>query len=167
MFVILCGLPDRNKYTRHAELPRHHRRMAGRAAVTGQDAFGSQHTMYIVRLGLRAHHDHRFPGLTPFLCQISIEGDDPDDCVRRRIHAFGEPLTCPFRGIFLFRVELWVQQLGDLFRRDTHDRFLPRDQTFFCHIYGDSHGGTRGTLAIPGLEHPQFAHRARYAVHRV
>ena len=55
------------------------------------------------------------------------------------------------------RVELVAQQLVDMCRLDPRERLALGDDALFDHVRRDAHGGRRGALAGPRLEHVQPA----------
>ena len=142
----------------HAELAGNHRGVGGGAAFAGQDALGSQHTVHVIRLGERAHHDHiLLVFLGHALSGVGVEVDLANRRARGGIHALGVQAAF-FLGCFLgFQVELRVQQGIDLLGGDAHDGFFLGDQAFVGHIHGDLDRGLGGALAVAGLQHPQLA----------
>ena len=87
---------------RRPELTGHHGRMTGRPAVAGENAFGGDHAVDIVRLGFRADHDHRLPFLAPFLGGIGIKDGQAHGGARAGIDGlFDQPAVPRPRAWFL------------------------------------------------------------------
>ncbi len=140
-------------HARLAQLPRHHCRMAGRAAFRRQDTLGRQHTVHIARLGQRAHQDHWLAFLALGFGGVGIEVDLAHCRARRGIQALGHRLDL-FQHLL---VEARVQQLIDHVGGDARHGFGGRDQPFVHHVHGDLDCRGCRALAATGLQHPQLA----------
>ncbi len=138
---------------RLAELARHQRRVAGAAAAAGEDAFGGEHAVHVVGLGLRPHHDDRPVALLrPGDGGIGVEGDHADGGARRDVEALGDQPRLLAGG----RLELRMQEEFHLLRLDAAHRLFLVDEAFVDHVDGDAHFGLGRALAVARLQDPQL-----------
>ena len=121
------------------------------AAVRRENALSGVHARQIVRIGLPANENDL---ATLGLGSHGI-GRGEDDFAHRGTRAGVEPLGD--HVVLHLLVELRMQQLVELGRIDTQDRFLRADHVFVDHVDRDLQGSARGALADAGLEHPKLA----------
>jgi len=136
-----------------AELAGDQRRVAGAAAAAGEDAVRGEHAVHVVRLRLRADHDHGAAALGPALGGVGIERDAADGGSGRDVQTGGQLDRRLARGGRELRVEEHVDLLG----RDAADRFAAPDQALLGHVDRDADLGLRGALAVARLEQPELA----------
>ena len=144
--------------------------MTGGTTATGQNAFGRNHAVNIIGLGLRAHHDHRFALFGPLFGRIGIKDGHADCGARAGVDRFfNQQVTGILRRFFNFTTKLGVEQHVNLSWFDAHQRGFLVDQTFGDHVNSDLDLGAGGALAITGLQHPEFAlfNRKLYILHLV
>ena len=128
--------------------------VAGAPAAAGEDAFGGQHAMYIVRLGFGANHDHIAAIFArPFFGQVGVKGDDAHGRAGGDVEAGGNGVGFTQGGQFKLGMEEEVY-LGGL---DAADGDFLVDEAFFDHVHGDADFRLGGALAIAGLQQPQLA----------
>ena len=116
---------------RRAELAGDHGGVAGGATAAGEDALGGDHAVDIVGLGFWADHDDGFACFAPLGGGVGVKYGHTDRGARASIDGFGDqPAAFLARALLDFGGELRVQELVDLFGRDTADGLLLVDQTF-------------------------------------
>jgi hypothetical protein len=129
---------------RLAELAGDQRGMTGATSPAGQNAFGGQHAVNIVRLGFGPHHDDFFVRvLGPRFGQIRIQGHhSPTAAPGDTLRPAGQQCPAGFGGGFGLVFKLGVQKEVDLFRSDAQDGFFPGDQPLFGHVNGNADSRT-------------------------
>ncbi len=131
--------------------------MTGRASLAGQDAFGSQHAVHVIRLGEGTDHNHVLATLAPLLSQVGIEGNHTHRRAGGSIDAFGQSLAMGSGLPLGFHIKLRVEQGIHIGRLNTHDGLFTADQAFIGHVDRDLDGCLGGALTVTGLQHPQPA----------
>ncbi len=138
-----CGSCDRG--TAHAAGDE--RRVAGLAALAGEDPARRKEAGDVVRLGERAHEDHVAPlgrGAHRVGC---AQRDLALGCAWRSGDAGGDHLVVGAR------VERRVQQRVERRGVDRGDRLLAIEQTLGHSIHCKAHSRLRGTLRVARLQH--------------
>src|SRR3972149_1220756 len=148
------GGPPPADARRLAELTGDQRRMRRAPAAAGQDSVGRQHPVDVVRLGLRAGHDHlAFLFFGPAFGDVGVEGDHPYRRPGRDVQPAGDVIGRLARRAFELRVQVEVDLVG----LHALDGRLACDQLLGHHVDGDAHFGLRRALGVARLEHPQLA----------
>ena len=128
--------------------------MAGAPSPAGEDPLGGEHAVHVVRLGLRADHDHLLALLLgPPLGQVGVEGGHAHRRPGGDVQAVGQP-DGPLAGL---GTELRVQEEVHLIGRDPHHRLPAGDEALLGLVHGDAHRRLRGPLAVAGLQQPELA----------
>ena len=128
-----------------------HRRVAGLAAATGQDALGRDHAAQIVRVGLPADQDHL---LARPLHSTAVSESNTTWPTAAPGEAF---IPC---AIFVRPrrvVEPREHQLGQLGAGYPLQGLVQVDQALVDELGRDPEGRRRGPFADSGLQHPQLA----------
>jgi len=158
---LALGHVDRDiRSTNHAwntKLAGNHRSVRRGTTLTGEDAFGCEHSVYIIRLGEWANHDDiLFFNIVHLFNQVGIKVN-PSNCrARRGIDTLGV-VSSFTTGFFNVGVgELGMQHLVNLLSSNPVEGCFLVDQTFLNHIMRNFNGGFCRTFTVAGLEHPEF-----------
>ena len=89
----------------------------------------------------------------PFLCIVRVE----DNLSARSARRSGQTLGDDFRFLERVLVEDRVEQLVQFLRLAAHDSLFLADDAFAYEVHSNLHHGRTGTLAVTGLEEPEFA----------
>ena len=153
----LRGVVDRQLVTagdaRLADLARHDRGVARRAAASGQDALGHGHAVEVIGRGLDPDEDDALAAGDPLDRDVGIEHGTPDRRARRGVETLGDARRLRARP----RIELVAQELVHVGRLDPGERLLLRDPALVDEVGGDLHRRGRGPLRAPRLEHVQLS----------
>ena len=123
----------------------------GLAAAAGQDAFGGDHAVEVVGVGLASDQDDLLTRVRPLHGGVGVEDDLADGRTGRGVHALGQELA---GGVVLEGGEHQLCQLG---AGDALQGLGLVDQALVDELGRDPEGRPRGPLADPGLQHPQLA----------
>ncbi len=124
------------------------RGVGGHTATSGEDSFGVDHADDVLGRGFRADKDDFLASVMPFFALISGENDGTGASAR----GGGETVDNGIVGLEVSGVESRVEQVIELLRLDAEDRFFFVDQAFVDKVASDLESGTRGALAVTGLE---------------
>ncbi|MPM41773.1 hypothetical protein SDC9_88432 [bioreactor metagenome] len=159
-----CAFFEVNDYrggannTGNTELAGNHSSVRGGATFRGEDTFGCEHTMHVIRFGEGANHNGVLALFFSHLFgQVCIKVDLSNSSARRSIHTIGKPAAGFLGSCFGFGSELRVQQGINIISGNAFDRFFFADQPFVHHIHSDLHSGASSAFAIAALQHPQAA----------
>ena len=136
---------------RLAGAPGHDRGVGGLPAPGREDPLGRIHPADVVGFGHRPHEDDAVAGGRPFLGGAGIEDRLARRGAGRCVEAGGDDVDLGLG------IPLGMQELVEGGRVHPQDRLLLRDLPFLHEVHGDLHGGGRGPLADPGLQHPELA----------
>ena len=131
----------------------HNSCVAGHTAACGKDTLGCRHTCEVFRAGLDTNHDDFVSVLVPLLCVVSVEDNLSARSARRSRQTLGDD----FRFLQRILVEDRVEQLVQFLRFAAHDSLFLADDAFAYEVHSNLHHGSTGTLAVTGLEEPEFA----------
>ena len=141
--------------TAGAHAARDDRRVRGHTAANGQDALRIVHTLDVFGRGFETDEND-------FLFAFV---DDPvggvfgseDDLAARRAGRGGKSVPDGLRRFERLRVELGMQKSVELFGVNHADGFFIGNHTLVDEVARDFERRSRGTLAVSGLEHEEFA----------
>ncbi len=148
-------------HRRQAQAARHHRRVAARAATTGQDALGHQHAVDVVGAGLLAHQNNALASFAGGLGAVGVEDRFADRRAWRGVDAAGPARASRLRPALCASVEARQQELHHLSGLDALDRLLLADQPLADHVHRDLDRRGGRALGRARLEHVEVA-RARW-----
>ena len=126
-------------------------RMAGLAAMAGQDALSGNHTLEVIRIRFPAHENDRMALVRTLDGVIGAEHDLTHRSARARVQSARQHLKrC--RGI-----ELRMEELIELAGIDALYCRFAVDEALFNHLDSDAERRSGGALAGAGLQHPKFS----------
>ncbi|MBS1271862.1 MAG: hypothetical protein MAGBODY4_00994 [Candidatus Marinimicrobia bacterium] len=132
--------------------------MRGHAAAGRQNTFGRIHTPDIFRAGFEADQNYLLAALLPFDRIRCVEDYAPTCSSGTGRQSFGQFLAIIQRLLLFIRIEDGTQQLIQIFRvLHAEQRGFLIDQSLFHHFGGHADCGDGRPLAVPRLEHPEFA----------
>src|SRR6266516_5041261 len=109
--------------------------MTGGTATSCQNTPGDQHTMYIIRTGLRADQDDIYASFAHLFGTVGIKDSLATGGTGRSIQARSEQTTLMLGLFLLFFIKSRQQQLIDLVCIGTLDRLLLRNKAFSHHLH--------------------------------
>ncbi len=136
---------------RLAHSARHDGGVRRRAAFCGEDAFGRDHAVHVVRRGLVAHEDRLASKLLPRDGVVRREHGLARGRAGRRV----EPLA--HGAGLLVRIDARVKELIERLRVDHSDGAALIDHALGHEIERDLHGGLGGALRVARLQHEELA----------
>ena len=140
-------------HTAGAHAARHNRRVGGHTAAHRQDALRGFHAGDVFGRGFQTNQNDLLAAFVPFHRVVSREHDFTAGSAGRSAQTFAGRSSRFQR----FDIKLRVQQGVQVTRVDHGDRLFLIDHAFVHQVAGDLQSRFRGTFAVTGLQHIQFA----------